>query len=201
LTTEMVVGEFGGIKMTLETLAKDIAASAEADVKALIDEAKNEAKKITDEAKDKASKITEDANTRAEREASQISREVVASARQANQKAILIAKREAMDSTHAAVKEQLADPGFKGRASMLKSLMAKADKMATSDFVIRPVEVDRKALGDLKGKRKVGESVDGLGGFILEAADGSVSFDMRFDTLLDTAWNQSLSEVNKILFE
>ena len=197
----MVVGEFGGIKMTLETLAKDIAASAEADVKALIDEAKNEAKKITDEAKEKASKITEDANTRAEREASQISREVVASARQANQKAILIAKREAMDSTHAAVKEQLADPGFKGRASMLKSLMAKADKMATSDFVIRPVEVDRKALGDLKGKRKVGESVDGLGGFILEAADGSVSFDMRFDTLLDTAWNQSLSEVNKILFE
>lgn len=197
----MVVGEFGGIKMTLETLAKDIAASAEADVKALIDEAKNEAKKITDEAKAKASKITEDANTRAEREASQISREVVASARQANQKAILIAKREAMDSTHAAVKEQLADPGFKGRASMLKSLMAKADKMATSDFVIRPVEVDRKALEDLKGKRKVGESVDGLGGFILEAADGSVSFDMRFDTLLDTAWNQSLSEVNKILFE
>lgn len=197
----MVVGEFGGIKMTLETLAKDIAASAEADIKALIDEAKNEAKKITDEAKDKASKITEDANTRAEREASQISREVVASARQANQKAILIAKREAMDSTHAAVKEQLADPGFKGRASMLKSLMAKADKMATSDFVIRPVEVDRKALGDLKGKRKVGESVDGLGGFILEAADGSVSFDMRFDTMLDTAWNQSLSEVNKILFE
>lgn len=187
--------------MTLETLAKDIAASAEADVKALIDEAKNEAKKITDEAKAKASKITEDANTRAEREASQISREVVASARQANQKAILIAKREAMDSTHEAVKEQLADPGFKGRASMLKSLMAKADKMATSDFVIRPVEVDRKALGDLKGKRKVGESVDGLGGFILEAADGSVSFDMRFDTLLDTAWNQSLSEVNKILFE
>ena len=187
--------------MTLETLAKDIAASAEADVKALIDEAKNEAKKITDEAKAKASKITEDANTRAEREASQISREVVASARQANQKAILIAKREAMDSTHAAVKEQLADPGFKGRASMLKSLMAKADKMATSDFVIRRVEVDRKALGDLKGKRKVGESVDGLGGFILEASDGSVSFDMRFDTLLDTAWNQSLSEVNKILFE
>ncbi len=197
----MVVGEFGGINMTLETLAKDIAASAEADVKALIDEANNEAKRITDEAKDKASKITEDANSRAEREASQISREVVASARQANQKAILIAKRQAMDSTHAAVKEQLADPGFKGRASMLKSLMAKADKMATSDFVIRPVEVDKKALADLKGKRKVGESVDGLGGFILEAADGSVSFDMRFDTLLETAWSQSLSEVNKILFE
>ena len=35
---------------------------------------------------------------------------------------------------------------------------------------------------------QVGSSVDGLGGFILEAADGSVSYDMRFDTLLETAW-------------
>ena len=187
--------------MTLETLAKDIAAAAEADVKALIDEAKAEAKQILDEAKDKASTITDEANSRAEREAAQIAREVVASARQANQKSILIAKRTAMDDTHAAVKEQLADPGFKGRASMLKSLMAKADKVASADFVIRPVEVDKKALSDLKGKRKVGSSVDGLGGFILEAADGSVSYDMRFDTLLETEWGQSLSEVNKILFE
>ena len=47
----MVVGDNGGIKMTLETLAKDIAASADADAKAIIDEAKNEAKKIIDEAK------------------------------------------------------------------------------------------------------------------------------------------------------
>ena len=64
--------------MTLETLATDIAASADADVKALIDEAKAEAKRILDEAKDRASGITEDANSRAEREAAQISREVVA---------------------------------------------------------------------------------------------------------------------------
>ena len=106
-----------------------------------------------------------------------------------------------MDNTHAAVKEQLADPGFKGRASMLKSLISKADKLASGDFIIRPVEVDKKALGDLKGKRKIGDSVDGLGGFILEAADGSVSYDMRFDTLLDNAWGNSLAEVNKILFE
>lgn len=187
--------------MTLETLAKDIAASAKADVDAILKEAKAEAKQIIKEAETKASGITEGANSRAEREASQISREVVASARQANQKAILIAKREAMDSTHAAIKEQLADPGFKGRASMLKSLMSKANKLASADFVIRPVEVDKKALSDLKGKRKVGQSVDGLGGFILEAADGSVSYDMRFDTMLDSAWADSLSEINKILFE
>ena len=187
--------------MTLETLAKDIAASADAEAKAIIKKAKDEAKEIISDAESKAEGIRNEANSRAEREVEKIAREVVASARQANQKAILIAKREAMDATHAAVKEQLADPGFKGRASMLKSLVAKANKVASTDFIIRPVEVDKKALTDLKGKRKLGETVEGLGGFILEAVDGSVSYDMRFDTLLETAWGQSLSEVNKILFE
>ena len=187
--------------MTLETLANDIAASAAAEVKDIMDKANAEAKQITDNAQQKASEITDESQTRADREALQMSREVVASARQANQKALLIARRQAMDNTFAAVKEQLADPGFKGRASLLKSLMAKANKIASADFIIRPVEIDRKALSDLKGKRKVGESVDGLGGFILEAADASVSYDMTFDTLLNSAWSQSLSEVNKTLFE
>ena len=186
--------------MTLETLAKDIAASAEAEAKAIIKKAKAEAKDILSEAESKAESIRSEADARAERESVQIAREVVASARQANQKEILIARRKVLDATHDAVKEQLADPGFKGRASMLKSMMTKAGKMAGADYIIRPVEVDRKALDGLSGKRKTGESVDGLGGFILEAPDGSISYDMRFDTLLENAWNDSLSSVNSILF-
>ncbi len=187
--------------MTLETLAKDIAASADAEAKAIIKKAKDEAKEIISDAESKAEGIRNEANSRAEREVEKIAREVVASARQTNQKEILIARRKALDTTHDTVKEQLADPGFKGRASMLKSMMAKAGKMAGSDYIVRPVEVDRKALDGLSGKRKIGESVEGLGGFILEAPDGSVSYDMRFDTLLESAWNDSLSSVNSILFD
>ena len=48
--------------------------------------------------------------------------------------------------------------------------------------MIRPVEIDRAAISKEAGDRKVGESVDDLGGFILEAEDGSVSFDMRLTT-------------------
>ncbi|DAC26901.1 MAG TPA: hypothetical protein D7H99_05735, partial [Candidatus Poseidoniales archaeon] len=132
--------------MTLETLAKDIAASADAEAKALLKKAKDEAKEIISEAESKAEVIHNEANSRAEREVEKIAREVVASARQTNQKEVLIARRKALDTTHDAVKEQLADPGFKGRASMLKSMMAKAGKMAGSDYIVRPVEVDRKAL-------------------------------------------------------
>ena len=125
--------------MTLETLAKDIAASADAEAKAIIKKAKAEANEILSEAESKAESIRSEADARAERESVQIAREVVASARQANQKEILIARRKVLDATHDAVKQQLANPGFKGRASMLKSMMTNAGKMAGADYIIRPV--------------------------------------------------------------
>ena len=72
--------------MTLEQLAKDISASAEAEAKATIKAAKEEAKTILAEAKARASSIEGDASGKAGKEADQIAREMVASARQANQK-------------------------------------------------------------------------------------------------------------------
>ena len=130
----------------------------------------------------------------------ELAREVVASARQANQKEILVARRTVLDETLGTTRAQLSSPKMKGRASLLKSLMAKADEIG-SDYSVRPVEMDRKALSELAGKRAMGDAVDGLGGFVLEATDGSVSYDMRFDTLLEKSWKDELSATTAILFE
>ena len=186
--------------MTLETLANDIAAAAESDAKALITEAKAEAKQLLTDAEAKATALREEAQQRAEKEAEQIARETVASARQSNQKDVLIARRKVLDATLAAAREHIADPGMKGRAAVLKSLLADSKKLAKGKYIIRPVEVDRAAISKEAGDRKVGESVDGLGGFILEAEDGSVSFDMRFDNMLERAWSNQLAAVNETLF-
>ena len=186
--------------MTLETLANDIATAAESDAKALIAEAKAEAKQLLADAESKATALREEAQQRAEKEAEQIARETVASARQSNQKDVLIARRKVLDATLAAAREHIADPGMKGRAAVLKSLLSGSKKLAKGKYIIRPVEVDRAAISKEAGDRKVGESVDGLGGFILEAEDGSVSFDMRFDNMLERAWSNQLAAVNEKLF-
>ena len=193
--------EHGDYTMTLDTLAKDIAASAESEANALIKEAKSEAESILADAEARANDIREEAKQRAEKEAGQIERELVASARQSNQKDILVARREALDATLDAAQSHISDAGMKGRDAVLKSLLANSKKLAKGKFVIRPVELDRAAITKSAGDRKVGESVDGLGGFILEAEDGSVSFDMRFDVLLQQAWSNQLSAVNETLFD
>ena len=46
----------------------------------------------------------------------------------------------------------------------------------------------------------MGDEVEGLGGFVLEAEDKSISFDMRFDTLLESAWMENRAAVNETLF-
>lgn len=186
--------------MTLETLAKDISKSAKAEADAMIAEAQKEAEAIIAEATEKAATIRSEAASRTEREAAQIAREVVASARQANQKEILVARRKVLDETLAATQLELSSPKMKGRASLLKSLMAKADEIG-NDYSVRPVEIDRKALTELAGNRNIGDAVEGLGGFVLEATDGSVSYDMRFDTILESSWKDQLSATTKILFQ
>ena len=87
---------------------------------------------------------------------------------------MLIARRKVLDATYEAARTHIADPGMKGRAALLKTLLSQSKKLAKGKFVILPVEVDRAAISKEAGDRKVGESVDGLGGFVLEAEDGSV---------------------------
>lgn len=186
--------------MTLETLAKDIADAADTEAKALIAKAKAEAKQLLADADAKATTLREEATLRAEKEAAQIARETVASARQSNQKDVLIARRKVLDATLDAARKHVADPGMKGRAALLKSLLADSKVLGSGKFVIRPVEIDRAAITKEAGDRKIGASVNGLGGFILEAEDGSVSYDMRFDNMLNRAWTSQLSAVNETLF-
>jgi V/A-type H+-transporting ATPase subunit E len=186
--------------MTLEQLAKDISASAEAEAKAAIKAAKDEAKTILAEAKARASSIEGDASGKAGKEADQIAREMVASARQANQKEILVARRVELDATLASARAKLGEASLAGRASLLKSLVKKATELGEGKMVLHPTAIDRPVLEDAGKAFTISSDVDGLGGFVLESEDGKLSFDLRFDTLLENAWIEQRAAVNETLF-
>jgi len=186
--------------MTLERLAEDIMESAEAEAKSVIAAAESEAQKIISEAEEKSVKIREDSDAKASKEVGQISREIVASARQSNQKEILVARRAELDATLALAKDKLADSALAGRASLLKHLLVEAGRISEGKMVIRPTSIDRTALADASKEFEIGDDIDGLGGFILEAADSSISFDFRFDTLLEEAWSDNRAKMSEKLF-
>ena len=183
--------------MSLETLAAEITKQAQEEAGAILNEAKTEAKRIEEEASSDATQTSSMATSKAERESEQISIELVASARQANQKRALIARREELELTWEAAKEEVSSPKLVGRKKILDSLVKEASD-TKADVVMRPVKTDRPALS--KSGFKMGEDIEGLGGFVLESKDGSTMLDFRFDMMLEEAWKNTLGEINEILF-
>jgi vacuolar-type H+-ATPase subunit E/Vma4 len=79
-------------------------------------------------------------------------------------------------------------------------LLKQAKAESADDMVLRPAAVDRKALTKESSGYKIGDDIDGFGGFVLESSDGSVIMDYRFEGRLREAWSASLGEVSGILF-
>jgi len=201
--------------MTLDALAIEIDKAADEEAKAITDAAKAKAEDIVAEAERQLKSLRSDIISKAERECSQIKTEMVASARQAHQKSILIARRGALDATKVSVREMVGSANLKGRSALLKSLVTEArgdakaesarSKKGDAKMILRPVGVDRPALEKSKPKKgeddfEVGDDIDGLGGFVLEAPDGSVVLDYRFDALLEQSWTKALPAVTSALF-
>ena len=184
--------------MTLDKLAEEILDKAKAKADSIVKEAEEEASRIEEVAKQEAAQVAKESTNRANRESSQLSVEIVASARQANQKRALIAKKEELDLTWERVKSEVSSPKLKNRKKILDQLIKAAKKENNTDMILRPVSIDRTALSS--SGFKLGDDVDGLGGFILESKDGSAVMDYRFDFRLELTWKNNLAEVNNILF-
>ena len=186
--------------MSLEKLASEIRAMAEAEAKSVTDRAGVEAMSIAKSADDEVSEYRELAIARAEKLSGQIAVESVAAARQRNQKSLLVARRNELDATWEKVVSQVGSADLKGRVKILKSLLKQAKAESADDMVLRPAAVDRKALTKESSGYKIGDDIDGFGGFVLESSDGSVIMDYRFEGRLREAWSASLGEVSGILF-
>ncbi len=185
--------------MTMKKLADEISAAAKDEADAIIKKAEEEAAEIIAAAQSEADGIISGNAAKASREASQLGMELVASARQANQKMQLVARREELDLTYNTLREQVGSASLKGRSAILKNLLGEAKVEGSKDMILRPTAIDRKALKD-QASFKLGDDVEGLGGFTLESKDGSVSLDFRFDGMLESAWDDLLGQVSDTLF-
>ena len=186
--------------MSLDKLASEIESMAKAEAKKIADDAKAEAKRISGETKASVKEYREAAIGQAERMSGQVAVESIAAARQRNQKRLLVARRAELDAAWEEVVSQVGSANLKGREDILGSLLGKAAEEAGEGMVLRPVSVDREALSDKSDDFQMGEDIDGIGGFVLESADGSVLMDYRFEGRLRDAWDASLGEVSSILF-
>ena len=187
--------------MSLENLAGKINSAAKAEADEIINEANKQASEIINSAKNEAKEMEDNALEKVNKEVAQIEVEVVASAKQSNQKRVLIAKREELDSTWKSIQELVGSGKLSGRKKLLENMVKDADNSENKGMILKPVGIDRGVLSKAGSSFKLGDDVEGLGGFILESSDGSISLDYRFDSRLDSCWNENIQNVSEILFK
>ena len=186
--------------MSLDKLASEIASLAKTEAKMVTDAAAAEAKSIGAAAGDEISEHRGAALARAEKMRDQSAVESIAAARQRNQKRLLVARAAELDATWDEIVSKVASAKLDGREGILNSLLAEAEESASADMILRPVAMDRAALSAQSSGFEFADDIDGLGGFVLETADGSILMDYRFEGRLREAWEANLGEVSRILF-
>lgn len=181
--------------MGLDKVVENIRAEGRQKADAVVAEAKKEAEAILADAKRQAADIVNRRTAEGNAAADALLKREIANADLEARRARLTAERELMTALRAEVEKRLGSLPADKREAHLKALAERANASGGKVWVAKQDEAAAKKLGfDVVG------TFDGLGGIIVESPDGATRENLRYETLLDEIWSESLPQVaGKIL--
>lgn len=176
--------------MGLDKVVDNIRAEGRAQAGSIAASAKKEADAILADAKRQAAEITARRTGEATTAADAHLKREIANADLEARRLRLAAERELMTSIRAEAEKRLAALAPAQREAHLKTLVAKANVPNGRVWVAKQDEAAARKLG-----LSVAGTFEGLGGVIVEAADGATRENLRYETLLEEIWASSLPQV------
>lgn len=184
--------------MGLEVVVNEIIEQGRSKAQAIEKEGLQEAKEILSDAKARAEKTLAERQAAAERDAGRIRVQETARAEFEAKKEVLYAKRALLVRLKEEALEGLRTASADQRKAWLSKLVKKAEAQIPEGIVhVRSEDKDLVAgLTDLK----VEGDLDAAGGLVVDSADGTMSIDYRFESLLEDAWPEVLRQESPKLF-
>ncbi|MBS3175803.1 hypothetical protein J4457_01050 [Candidatus Woesearchaeota archaeon] len=182
--------------MALEDVKKQIVEEAQEHAEHLLKEAKKEAEHILKETERELSSYKDELSQNAEKLLVSFEKKELASAEFDGKRSLLDKKRELInkvieDALHDLQKQSAAE-----RRKLISMLLNRARK----ELDVKRVYTNKQDSGFIKEKNIQVKVGDIAGGIIAESADGTVSIDLSFETLLQQIRENSLMELNEALF-
>jgi vacuolar-type H+-ATPase subunit E/Vma4 len=183
--------------MGLEVVLNQIQTAGQQEESNILEQAQFEKERILADAQKRIDELRQQGQTRTEARLDALRRELLSAAEFESRRRLLVARRELAEDFRKRVHDAVAAlPAAKNTA-----LLTKLGQKAAGELPKGTVNAKRNDLPALvKAGFKSGRETSGLGGFQVESADGSVLLDYTYETLLDNAWKQILSE-HQTLFE
>ncbi|HVM45613.1 MAG TPA: V-type ATP synthase subunit E family protein [Candidatus Thermoplasmatota archaeon] len=176
--------------MGLDKVVDNIRREGRGQATQIVEAAKKEADAIIADAKRQAAEITARRQSEASASADAYLKREVASADLEARRLRLAAERELVNAIRSDVEKRLSALPSDKREAHLKLLVARANVPNGRVWVAKQDEPLARKLGfALAG------TFEGLGGVVVESADGSTRENLRYETLLDEIWQASLPQV------
>ncbi|SDZ96178.1 V/A-type H+-transporting ATPase subunit E [Haloplanus vescus] len=192
--------------MSLDTVAEDIREEARARAEEIREEGEERAAEIIEEAESDAEEIHEEREADVEREVQQRREQAISSAKLEAKQSRLEARRDALEEVREEVETTLTDIDGDQRRELTAALLDEAAEEFDEGESVSVYgraddqELLEDLLEDYDGFSVAGE-YDCLGGVVVESEESRVRVNNTFDSILETVWEDNLTELSDRLFE
>ncbi|HEX9815434.1 MAG TPA: V-type ATP synthase subunit E family protein [Candidatus Thermoplasmatota archaeon] len=183
--------------MGLEVVLNQILSAGQKEESNLLEQAQFERERILSEAQGRADELRRLGDVRTQARIEALKREILSAAEFEARRRNLVARRELSEDFRNRVLAALKSLPEAQNQKLLSALVKKA-REELSTGAVRARKHDLPFL--TKAGFQAGDELPGVGGFMVDSADGHIVLDFRYETLLDNAWKRILSE-HQSLFE
>lgn len=176
--------------MALEKVVQNIRAEGRAQADATVAAARKEADAILADARRQAEELRARRAAEATAAADALTKRETASADLDARRLRLTAERELMTAIRADAEKRLGALPAAAREAHVKALVQKANVSGGRVWVAQQDEAAARKLG-----LNVVGTFQGLGGVIVESPDGTTRENLRYETILEEVWTESLGQV------
>lgn len=180
--------------MGLDKVVENIRAEGRSASQSTVANARKEADAILADARRQADEIRAKRAAESQAAADSLVKREAANADLEARRLRLSAERELVASLRAELESRLRALPEAKREAHIKALVARANQPNGKIWVAKQDEKIAQRLG-----LKVAGTFEGLGGVVVEAADGTTRENLRYETLLDEIWSGSTHQVAKLL--
>lgn len=184
--------------MALDSVTKEIQASAEASVAKLREEQAAEIAAINQKADAQIADMKEKQAKKVAAAKETLSRQERSSAELESKKVVLSKKKEVLNQAYEAALESLENAPAAKKLAYYKAMVKSAKKIIAEPKALMS-EKDSFSAADL-GVKSVEKDPKVRSGLILQSEDGQIEVDMQFDVILRGIWDSNLKQISDILF-
>ncbi|HOT07434.1 MAG: V-type ATP synthase subunit E [Methanosaeta sp. PtaB.Bin039] len=181
--------------MALDAVVEDILATSKGKVAQINTEAEQEAARILSEARERAAGIKSRKEVEAKHDVEALTRREISSANLELKRSELNVHKELLESVRTKMMEALAKLPKDQNEALIKKLVEPYNLKDMKAFSNKRDEAFVSSLAP-----NYGGNLDILGGVVIESKDGSLRYDLTYETLARDVFNNNVKEVSKLLF-